>query len=321
MNTNQNSSSQSSISSSQSTDEGPYTNFISVMESYEPDTNVASDPDNGGLTESEVETITNLIQTYYASVDNTYTGETLWNELQRVTTPVKLSSYEELKNVNKGNAYTDQSATDSTKLVDFYTGAFIQGSWVSGGKIWNREHVWCQSHGWWGEVGETKRNAGSDLHHLRPSDPGINSSRNNSLYGELTNRESYKKTKTLNGTNYIYGYLNGSLYADGVFEPTDRVKGDVARILLYMEVRYRGDSVTIKIDGESVTLYKTPITEIVYTSKGTVDAAYELLLKWHEQDPVSNFEIRRNHRTYLIQGNRNPFIDCPEYATAIFENL
>ena len=114
MNTNQNSSSQSSTSSSQSTDEVPYTNFISIMESYEPDTNVASDPDNGGLTESEVETITNHIHTYYASVDNTYTGETLWSELQRVTTPVKLSSYEELKNVNKGNAYTDQSATDST---------------------------------------------------------------------------------------------------------------------------------------------------------------------------------------------------------------
>ena len=284
-----------------------YTNFVSRMDSYVADTTNPLDPDNGGLTDEEVQTIKNIITTYYASVDTTYKGETLWTSLYNATVPTQLIKYEDLKSTTKGNLYSDYAFNDKNKIVDFYTGAFITGPWVSGGKVWNREHVWCQSHGWWGEVGESKRNAGSDLHHLRPSDPGINSSRNNSLYGEVPQRDNYKKTKSLGGTTYTYGYLNGSLFTNGVFEPTDRMKGDVARIIMYLLVRYKD--------------LATPVTNIIYTPERTANSAYQLLLKWHNEDPVSNFEIRRNHRTYEIQGNRNPFIDVPSYASAIFNNL
>ena len=76
---------------------------------------------------------------------------------------------------------------------------------------------------------------------------------------------------------------------------------------MYLLVRYKGET--------------TPVTNIIYTSEGTTEAAYALLLEWHNEDPVSNFEIRRNHRTYEIQGNRNPFIDIPNYANAIWNNL
>ena len=284
-----------------------FTNFVSRMDSYVPDTTNSLDPDNGGLTEIEVQTIKDIINTYYASVDTTYKGETLWTSLFNATVPTQLVKYEDLKSTTKGNLYSDYAFNDKNKIVDFYTGAFITGPWVSGGKVWNREHVWCQSHGWWGEVEKNNRNAGSDLHHLRPSNPSINSSRNNSLYGEISNRNNFKKTKDLDGVSYTYGYLNGSLHADGVFEPTDRMKGDIARIIMYLLVRYKD--------------LAKPVTNIIYTSEGTIDSAYAVLLKWHEQDPVSNFEIRRNHRTYEIQGNRNPFIDVPSYANAIFANL
>ena len=292
-----------------------FTNFVSRMDSYVPDTTNSLDPDNGGLTEIEVQAIKDIINTYYASVDTTYKGETLWTSLFNATVPTQLVKYEDLKSTTKGNLYSDYAFNDKNKIVDFYTGAFITGPWVSGGKVWNREHVWCQSHGWWGEVGESKRNAGSDLHHLRPSNPSINSSRNNSLYTEFDQRNGYEETKTLNGISYVYGYRDSTFDArpgvgskpDGRFEPTDRMKGDVARIIMYLLVRYKDVA--------------EPVTNIIYTPERTVDSAYQLLLKWHNQDPVSNFEIRRNHRTYEIQGNRNPFIDVPSYANAIFANL
>ena len=315
VNTNQNSSSQSSISSSQSTDEGPYTNFISVMESYEPDTNVASDPDNGGLTTTDIDEITSTINSYYASVDNSYKGEALWTTLYTLTEPEELVSYGELRYIEKGNPYADQSPADDSKMIDFYTGIHYPSEWA-GGKTWQREHVWCTSHSWWGEApSESKRHGGTDLHHLRPEIGVINGSRNNSKYGEVNNREASAKyydietnsTKATSETGVLYGYLDGEAIDVGVFEPTDRVKGDVARIIMYLLVRYKGET--------------TPVTNIIHTDEGTAEAAYELLLKWHEQDPVSNFEIRRNHRTYLIQGNRNPFIDIPNYAPAIFSNL
>ena len=283
------------------------TNFVSRMDSYVADTTNPLDPDNGGLTDAEVQTIKNTITTYYASVDTTYKGETLWKTLFSTTAPSKsLISYGDLRYATKGNPYAEYVNGDKTKLVDFYTGAFIKSEW-DGGSTWNREHVWCQSHGWWGEVSNSKKNAGSDLHHLRPSDPGINSSRNNSLYGEVPNRNNYKKTKSLGGTTYTYGYSNGSLFNNGVFEPTDRMKGDVARIIMYLLVRYKD--------------LATPVTNIIYTPERTADSAYQLLVKWHNEDPVSNFEIRRNHRTYEVQGNRNPFIDVPSYASEIFNNL
>ena len=122
-----------------------------------------------------------------------------------------------------------------------------------------------------------------------------------------------RKNFTYQDVTYHYGYLDGDTDPrpetstnEGIFEPTDRVKGDVARIIMYLLVRYKDVA--------------TPVTNIIYTPEGTVDACYELLLKWHEQDPVSNFEIRRNQKTYEIQGNRNPFIDMPNYAYLIWDN-
>ena len=307
------------ISSNQSVNpptSGDTTTLYSVMDVYKEDDSDTTNPDNGGLTATEVDEIKNTIFTYYANVDNSYKGETLWTNLQEATIPTKgLVSYGELRYEEKGNPYADQSPTDSTKMIDFYTGIHYPSVW-EGGKTWQREHVWCTSHSWWGEApSESKRHGGTDLHHLRPEIGVINGSRNNSKYGEVSNREANAKyydletnsTKATVETGVLYGYLDGQVIDVGVFEPTDRVKGDVARIIMYLLVRYKGET--------------TPVTNIIYTSEGTPEAAYALLLEWHNEDPVSNFEIRRNHRTYEIQGNRNPFIDIPNYANAIWNNL
>lgn len=289
--------------------------------------NKETNPDDGGLTSSDLSAIQSTVNSYYSSVNSMATGNTLLQELTDATVPNQLTSYGDLRYAKGiegsigGNLNTDYDTSNPNNMIDFYSGATFIGAWDQG-NTWNREHVWCQSHGWWGEVSNSKRNAGSDLHHLRPAIKSINSSRNNSLFGEATDKSTQAKYYSLEkGANatatdegaILYGYIDSTVdpklstpsQNEGVFEPTDRVKGDVARIIMYMLVRY---------DGEH-----TPVTDIIYTPSRSESAALALLLKWHKEDPVSNFEIRRNNETYKIQGNRNPFIDNDNYASLIWE--
>ena len=151
---------------------------------------------------------------------------------------------------------------------------------------WNREHVWPKSLG-----GNNTKDGGADLHHIRPSDSGVNSSRGNKKYGESNNGTA----KT--GTDPAVGVLGGH-YNSTYFEPLDNVKGDVARIILYVWVRW-GSS----WGADSVT---------------EVFQSVDVLLEWCELDPVDTWELGRNEVIEDIQGNRNVFIDYPEYAWLIF---
>lgn len=150
-------------------------------------------------------------------------------------------------------------------IILLYTGLSVPATW-DGGNTWNREHVWPQSLGWF-----STSDAGADLHHIRPTNPSENSSRGNKKYGTST--------------------------SSGYYEPRDEVKGDVARIIFYLMVRYQeADNYTFKSVAESK----------------------ELLLEWNTMDPVDAFEMNRNEVAYSIQGNRNPFIDHPECAELIW---
>ncbi len=152
---------------------------------------------------------------------------------------------------------------------------------------WNREHVWPKSLG-----GDTTRGGGADLHHIRPSDAGVNSSRSNKKYGEVGDNASEKY-----GTSPAVGVLGGT-YNSTYFEPLDNVKGDVARICLYVYTRWNSDWGASSIN--------------------SVFQSVDVLLEWCELDPVDTWEMGRNEVVGAIQGNRNVFIDYPEYAWLLF---
>ena len=171
--------------------------------------------------------------------------------------------------------HTDAYYANSSKLVLFYCNGIASGTWDSG-KTWNREHMWPDSLG--GSAVE------GDLHSMRPTDPRLNSTRNNNLYGNATGG----KTAEANEAN---GYLAGGTYVSGVFEPFDYAKGDCARVVLYDYV---------------VASSMSSVTE-VFTDVNT-------LLEWCALDPVDTFEMSRNDVAQEIQGCRNPFVDYPELA-------
>ena len=130
----------------------------------------------------------------------------------------------------------------------------------------------------------------------------------------------------LNLNPMVYGgkTYNAGYYSSNTWEPMEFAKGDVARIVLYIFVRYNTianlnknntDSSGLNCFTEGQGVGDLPITNVMYGSKTT---AFETLLKWHEEDPVDELEINRNEGVYKIQGNRNPFIDHPEFVNNIW---
>ena len=214
---------------------------------------------------------------------------------------------------------TDAGSKSGT-VMEFYSQADIAGTWGSGAQgTWNREHVWCQSlsSGLWGESG-----GGSDLHHLRPAESGLNSARGNNKYGTVANRESHKVYYEDNQNNPVA--LGGYNYSK-VFEPIDEVKGDVARIVLYVYVHYNsytssifGGHATTNGSRQSNSFGALPIRNIINANSDR--EAFDLLIAWNESDHVDDVERNRNEAVYALQGNRNPFVDHPEFINAIWGN-
>lgn len=200
------------------------------------------------------------------------------------STHKKNSSYNDCKNMAK---YTDCQNEDGT-VVLFYTSFVTTSSTFNASSPgWNREHVWPKSLGGYSTTGP-----GADLHHIRPDNVKTNSDRGNKKYGNVTNgSQAYGDTLVNN--------MSGGTYNTTYFEPLDDVKGDVARICLYMYVRYGADW-----SGCS------SITNIFQS--------IDVLLEWCELDPVDTWELGRNEVVAAYQGNRNVFIDYPEYAWLLF---
>lgn len=213
-------------------------------------------------------------------------GAALKAALHDIISTQKQLSYSEVWEALK---ITDEDPANQNNVILFYSGE-SRAKNRNGGNIgdWNREHTWAQSHGGFG----TSKGPGTDIHHLRPTDTQVNNARGNLDFD--------------NGGNPVAG-CNGC-YKDGdSFEPPDRVKGDVARILFYMATRYeKGDVVDLELND------KTGNGSVPYHGKLSV------LLQWHKQDPVDAYEKQRNEKIYTIQGNRNPFIDHPEWVEKIW---
>jgi endonuclease I len=186
---------------------------------------------------------------------------------------------------------TDEDPNNSNNVILLYSGR-SQSKMTNGGGVddWNREHVWAQSHGDFG----TAQGPGTDLHHLRPTDVTVNSSRGNL---DFDNGGSEHQEAT------------GNYYDSDSWEPRDEVKGDVARMIFYMAVRYEGDSGEVDLE----------LNNNVNNGSAPYHGKMSVLLQWNEEDPVDAIEIRRNNIIFeQYQGNRNPFIDHPEWAEMIW---
>ena len=192
---------------------------------------------------------------------------------------------------------SDADPNDSSKMILLYTGRSQGGTIAQNNEPdgWNREHVWPLSK----LGGDTGLVAGHDAHHIRPADVSVNAARGNLEFG-------------IASTTVEDTYATGSSKcrkSDYYFEPRDEVKGDIARMLFYMAVRYEGD-----VNGEADL-------ELVFDLLGK--STYEfgnlaLLLEWNRLDPVDDFERNRNNVIYTYQKNRNPFIDYPSLADLIW---
>ncbi len=251
------------------------------------------------------------IQSYYNGLDFTNTGEDLFLELStrikstHISIPYTSSTtdtWDVLKQAeedpnNASNVlliygFDDADGdykTDRTRAKsDTDTGGGVSGKW-------NREHIFAKSIA--NPVLNTDNpGPGTDVHNLRPADSELNSLRSN------------RKFMDGSGDSKIIS-SNGGWY------PGDEWKGDVARAIMYMYLRYNGDGTKTS---ETQCLPK----DIGYGNILSADAnMIDLFLKWNVEDPVSDFEDQHNTVVEGIQGNRNPFIDNPYLATLIWGGL
>ncbi|WP_226064502.1 endonuclease [Kaistella polysaccharea] len=176
------------------------------------------------------------------------------------------------------------------------------------GQGYNREHMMPQSTFY------SNYPMYSDLYFVIPTDAKINQLRSNFPYGIAGSTLYYTFT---NGSKIANNATPSSGYTGRVYEPVDEFKGDIARSLLYFSVRYEGKLGSFKFyNGSSPANDTSPLD-------GTEEKAFEdwyinMLLKWSKEDPVSPREIERNNSVFLIQKNRNPFIDHPEWVDLIW---
>ena len=230
---------------------------------------------------------------YYDTADG-LEGDALKSALNDIIDGHTELSYDDVKNALRE---TDEDPGNTNNVVCLYTGwSYGKYDFGNGQTDWNREHVWSKSHGDFGNDPP----AGTDIHHLRPTDASVNSSKNNRDFDEGTI------------LHYDNGVLTGCKTDSYIWEPRDSEKGDVARMIFYMATRYEGENGEVDLE----------IIESVNTAPNNNEPFYgnlATLLIWHQNDPVDNWEIIRNNIIYdNYQGNRNPYIDHPEYVALIW---
>jgi endonuclease I len=219
-------------------------------------------------------------------------GEKLKAKLQDITSEHHKSlGYGETKDALMA---IDQDPTNSNNVITLYERKSVpKTNYVKGDPslAWDRGHVLPQSYG-----ASDGRFTKSDLHNLFPSLSQVNS-----LRGSLYFDESDIIAEKIPDSAPLASYDSDS------WEPPDELKGDIARIVFYMDTRYDG----------SDSKQDIKIAEVANRKK-RVFANLRTLLDWHADDPVSAEERERNNEIYKAQSNRNPFVDRPEFAERIY---
>jgi endonuclease I len=239
---------------------------------------------NVQITVSE-ETEDPTLITYYASAQG-LNGESLLLELRSiVNTGLTRLSYGDVRYILDES---DQDPNNLSNVLTIYDRQSVSGVWtgLSSSDTFNREHVWPNSRLGVASVENHHINIASDLHNLRAAIPSTNSSRSNKWYDLTTTTTTYY--------------------------PGEHDKGDVARIILFMYMAYTGMEIVETI---------TPEMENNYLPTGRYMAKFSVLLDWHLEDPVDDFERNRNNVIYSYQNNRNPFIDYPDFVESIWGSI
>ncbi|HOU74529.1 MAG TPA: endonuclease [Tenuifilum sp.] len=246
---------------------------------------------------------------YYATAEGK-TGAELKTALYNIIKNHTVISYDGLWTAfqytdKKSNGKVWDMYSDKPGQTPPYEFTFVTdqcGNYSSEGDCYNREHSFPKS--WFNDASPMY----SDLFHLYPTDGYVNNRRSNFIFGEVTS----VTWTSLNGSKLGTSSASGATLT--VFEPIDEYKGDFARTYFYMATRYEN----------LIATWASYNTEAKAILDGTAYPAYKqwyitLLLKWNQQDPVSQKEIDRNNVVYSsYQHNRNPFIDHPEYAQLIW---
>lgn len=237
---------------------------------------------------------------YYNSIDTSLRGDDFRDKLANLitTTHTNYTSYAGLANAYKT---TDAVPNKSGYITWFYTGTEVKFSGFGGkGGQTNREHVWPKDGG---SAFSATSECGSDAHHLRPTECNLNSTRGSKSFGEV--EQSTQNVVNQNkSASYGDGTADSLCYTSGsFFYPAAGYRGATARILMYVQTRW-GNKFNLQfVDGAG-------------HSKTIGD--FKTLMKWHLEELPTQEEINRNQAVYEIQGNRNPFIDHPEYAAYIY---
>lgn len=190
--------------------------------------------------------------------------------------------------------YADSDPANENNIILFYTKrSQANTTWGTGGDMVNREHVWAKSHGNFEDI----RPMDGDAFNLHPADASVNITRSNYDFDECSDF----------GTLIAEAgaYYSSSQYK---FEPKDAAKGEAARTVFYMAVRYEGTNGELDLE----------VVDAVNTSANAQHGKLSTLLQWNRDFPPTDLERRRNERVFDAQSNRNPFIDNPNFADLIW---
>jgi endonuclease I len=216
----------------------------------------------------------------------------------RIRSPYTKVSYDNFDETNVAN-YASYNKGDGTRgVVCVYSGYEFVYSGTFAWTTMSREHTWC--HSWMPTYSSTSGNEYADQHHLFPTHQNsANGVRSNHPLGEVVTVTS----------SFLEGKYGKDANNNNVYEPRDSHKGDAARAILYMALRYDD------VNGNNWDFNWLNNTRLPYLNEAPQDL--NLLLSWHQNDPPDTWEIGRNDYIQSIQQNRNPFIDHPEYVDYI----
>ncbi len=188
-----------------------------------------------------------------------------------------------------------------------------------GNNNYNREHSWPKSYGFPDDG--SSNYPYTDMHHLFISNSSYNSSRSNKPFDICVSGCTEKATDINNNRG---GNGQSNFTKSGIWNVWSGRQGDIARALLYMDVRYEGGNHGITGSSEPDLILTDNLSLVNASATGNNESvAYmgllSVLLVWHQDDPVDIYEHQHNEAVAAAQGNRNPFIDNPDWVRCVFE--